>query len=175
MRYTTARFGDVANLFGEFAQGRPFTSASGINIELYESPNFTTAVPLTFSGCREISGSRAGGFATYFWPSSGITTPVSGAAMNTEYLYVMRDTQTSRIHKGKFVLGGHPDESAHTRRHITNRRRVISGLNPWLERVYEDDASTTLQDARLRDLSGGNITDTNSPASGILIAERDPV
>jgi len=445
MRYTTARFGEVANLFGEFAQGRPFTSASGINIELYQSPDFSEAVVLTFSGCREVSGSRAGGFATYFWPTSGITTAVSGS-MDTEYLYMMRDTQTTRTHKGKFVLGGHPDESAHqqyenqvtidaasgtagtdfpvgtaefpsnnladalvirekfnlprafdvlglltlsgdltafsfrgrdplrdrvtaasgcvlnscaferigvagdftaspsgvvaseivlgvtdqtmsgvrglfltalvrgtirphvqliglgfstdetftatldmtgapttrvaigdvigafnivgatgaghqigvgangarltldstvtggififtgvgeltdnstatvsltdqmvrgtrldvvvstratpaeaadavwdeaitghagvgstgrnlfdTRRHITNRRRVVSGLDPWLERVYEDDETTTLQDAELRDLAGGNITDTNSPASGILIAERDPV
>jgi hypothetical protein len=61
-----------------------------------------------------------------------------------------------------------------TRRHITNRRQIVSGLVPWLERVFDDDGSTTLQDAELRDLNGADITDSNRP-TGIMIAERDPV
>jgi hypothetical protein len=214
VRYTTPIFNEVANLFGKFAEAR---AAGEINIQLFQSPNFDAPVLLTFSGCTEISGSRAGGFATYFWPSSGIASPPA-LGEEVEYLYQMVDTITTRTAEGKFVLGGHPDESAlvratvdvisgfgpaptpaavsdqvwdetatdhvtagttgrdqyDTRRHLTNRRRIISGVSPWTENVYADDGTTLIQTAELKDLAGADITDSNAPA-GPIVAERDPV
>src|SRR5262245_48304919 len=105
MRYTTPIFNEVANLFGKFEEAR----ADGeVNIKLFQSPDFDAEVLLTFSGCREISGSRAGGFATYFWPTSGIASPPA-LGEQVEYLFQMVDTITTRVAEGKIVLGGHPD------------------------------------------------------------------
>ncbi len=108
MRYSTAQFGETARLLGDFAEGRPLSALSGVNIELYDLAT-QAGVSLSASGCTEISGSRTGGFASYVWPTSSLTTQPTS---EVEYLYVMRDTQTSRVHKGKLVLGGHSDESA---------------------------------------------------------------
>lgn len=108
MRYTTSRFGETARLLGEFAEGRPATVASGIYMKLFLLQT-GAEVLLTTSGCTEISGSRAGGFASYAWPTSFISSQPS---IETEYLYMMQDAITSRVQKGKFVLGGFPDESA---------------------------------------------------------------
>jgi len=117
MRYTTQRFGETVYLLGEFAQER---TLGDVTISLYDLSNFASPITLDDDDCVEVEGSRAGGFATYAWPSSNVSSP---SLVPVQYLYIMSDVVTGRVQKGKFTVGGFPDDSAigryHEHVHIT--------------------------------------------------------
>lgn len=106
-RYTTSKFGEVVYLLGEFTAGR---ALGEISLTLIDLPT-NAVVPLDDADCFEVVGSTFGGFSTYAWASSNITTP---AVDPTQYLYVMEDTvpTVGKVQKGKWTVGGYPDESA---------------------------------------------------------------
>ena len=111
MRYTTAQFGEVIFLLGEFAEARSF---GDIQIQIFDLTASGLPVTLTTSGCFEVPGSNAGGFSTYAWSSDNVYLPTTEA---TQYLYKMTDLlpANGRVQKGKFTVGGHPDDSARSR------------------------------------------------------------
>jgi len=162
VRYTTPIFNEVANIFGKFAEAR---NPGEITVELYSSPNFDFQVPLTISGVTEISGSRAGGFATYFWPSSGIETPPA-LGDEIEYLCLMRDTLTTRTAEAKFVLGGHPDESALGR---YEHQAHISPDGTALPTIASGTATCTFTSSGIVRLTGSWATDGFAAAVGNVI------
>jgi len=111
MRYTTERFGETIYLLGEFGQDRVLGE---VTIAIYDLSNPGSPITLDDDNCVEIIGSQAGGFATYTWPSSNISEP---SLVSVQYLYIMSDVVTGRVQKGKFTVGGFPDDSARSRYH----------------------------------------------------------
>jgi hypothetical protein len=96
------------------AGGGTHTIDNPIRIELM---NIATEalVPVSTNDCTELTAFTLGGasdFSTYHWATSNITTHPT---TQTELLYRMRDAYTGRVQKGKFVVGGFPDESARRR------------------------------------------------------------
>jgi hypothetical protein len=60
-----------------------------------------------------------------------------------------------------------------TRKHITNRRKIDTTTTPWRERVYDDNGTSVIQNADLKDTAGADITNANKP-EGVIIGERLP-
>ena len=106
MRYTTQRFGEVVYLLGEFAAGQ---TLGAVTIEIFDLET-DTSIALDDNVCSEVTGSVAGTFASYVWANSNITTPTT---LSKQYLYIMTDGV--RVQKGKYTVGGFPDESARAR------------------------------------------------------------
>lgn len=118
MRYTTARFGETVYLLGEFVSGLALGTVTMRIVDLATD----SLITLSDNQCTEVSNTSFGasvggtppfpGFSTYTWPTSNITTP---SLVDAQYLYIMEDTSTGRVQKGKFTVGGHPDASAVSR------------------------------------------------------------
>jgi len=111
MRYTTARFGETVYLLGEFVSGLALGTVTISIIDLASD----SLVTLSDNQCTEVSNTSFGaadtfpGFSTYTWPTSNIDSP---SLVPVQYLYIMEDTSTGRVQKGKFTVGGFTDDSA---------------------------------------------------------------
>lgn len=167
MRYASAPYAETTRLIGRLNSGR---TLGQVTMKLV---NLATGAVETLSDddCVELANTTLGGFSVYAWPTSNITTQPTSY---TEYLFIMTDTVTGFFVEGKIALGGYLNDALISRRHLTNRRRLDPTTTPWQEVVYDDNESSEIQRANLKDTAGANITNSNKP-SGVIVGERDPV
>lgn len=96
MRYQTSTFGEPVTAMGQFETGDTVTA------DLFDIGS-GASIAVSSSSCTEIGTT---GF--FRFPLSNIVTPPTSY---TEILYIMTN-QLGRVHSGKVVVGGHPDDIA---------------------------------------------------------------